>query len=108
MSYLNQQVVALAFQKTGIVAESDSPSAEQGQTGLTVMNALLADHAADGVHLGYYPQTDLSAESPLQDSDVNGVVLLLARSLASHYGITLGPELPRPSGPYGGYWGGGS
>jgi hypothetical protein len=93
MSTTNLAIVQFAFQKVNIIADGETPSPEQGQTGLTVLNDVLADEAEDGVNLGWYPQTNLAADAPLQDSDVNGVKLRLTRSLAAHYGVSLSPEL---------------
>lgn len=133
MSYTNLDILTVAFQKIGVVGETMAPSPEQGVTGLELANDLAADMATDGINLGWYPQTNLAATAPLQAGDVNPFKLVLARSLAAHYGITLTPELaaeidmaytrlvkrtrpyeeanlselPRASGPFGyggGFW----
>lgn len=133
MSITNLALVTLSYQKIGVVDETNAPSAEQGATSLSVLNNILADYEKDGMYLGWFAQTNLAATCPLQDSDVNGVSLLLAVSLANHYGIPIAPalaaeaeaamgrlmkrtrpiaeanlsELPRPQGPWGwgqGFW----
>lgn len=93
MSATNLELVTYAFLKINIISESQSPSAEQGVTGLNVLNDTLANAAADGVHLGWFPQTNLASVSPLQNQDVGPVKLVLAAALAAHYGIALSPEL---------------
>ena len=89
MSALNLEVVTYALQKIGVVDETQSPTAEQGITALIVLNDQLADQAADGMRLGWYPQTNLAATAPLKDADIGPVKFMLARWLSSHYGITI-------------------
>ena len=90
----NLELVTYAYQKIGVVDENSSPTAEQGQVGLNVVNDGLLNEAADGMRLGWWTQTDLSATAPLRPEDVFGVKLLLARWLATHYGITIqNPQL---------------
>src|SRR6185437_6612720 len=86
---LNIEIITDAFQKIGIVDETSVPSAEQGANGLRILNDYLLNQAADGLRLGWFKQTDLSAIAPLRQEDVFGVKLLLARQLATHYGITV-------------------
>jgi hypothetical protein len=88
------QIVTEAFQIAGIVDETEAPSAEQGQNGLTVLNDMLANEAADGLRLGWWPQTALSNTAPLRDQDIYGVKLMLAIALAPRYGINLGNDNP--------------
>lgn len=86
---LNLEIVTEAFQKIGVVDETQAPSAEQGANGLRILNDYLLNQAADGMRLGWFRQTDLAAIAPLRAEDVWGVKVLLARQLASHYGITV-------------------
>jgi hypothetical protein len=85
----NQEIITFAYQKIGVVDETASPSAEQLQTALTVLNDYLLNEAADGMRLGWYKQTNVAANAPLKDSDVHGVKMLLAMQLATHYGISI-------------------
>lgn len=94
MSQTVLQIVTEAFQLAGIVDETQSPSAEQGVNGLTVLNDMLANEAADGLRIGWYPQTALSNTAPLRDSDIYGVKLMLAIALAPRYGIDLSKDNP--------------
>lgn len=89
MSATNQELINYAFLKCNVISESESPSAEQGVTGLNVLNDMMANTAADGVHLGWYPQTNMAAVSPLQAQDVGPIKYLLCAALAAHYGIEL-------------------
>ncbi len=136
MSATNLELIQYALLKCNVIDENSSPSPEQGVTALNVLNDTLASAAADGIHLGWYPQTNLAAVSPLQNQDVGPIKLVLAAALAAHYGIQLGDvlmaqigaavtrlekralkyseadmsEIPRPEGPwwYGGGMGWGS
>lgn len=89
MSATNLELVTYAYLKANVISEDQSPSSEQGVIGLNVMNDMLANMAADGIHLGWYPQTNMAAVSPLQAQDVGPVKYLLTASLAAHYGIEL-------------------
>lgn len=92
MSATNLEILTFAFNKVNIIDETQAPSAEQGTLGLTLLNDLMADWAADGVDLGWYPQTDPSGNAPLQDGDVRGVKYGLTGELAAHFGIQLDAE----------------
>jgi hypothetical protein len=85
----NLEVVTDAFRKVGIVDETQAPTAEQGATALRLLNDYLLNQAADGMRLGWFKQTDLSANAPLKDQDIWGVKMLLARQLAHEYGVTI-------------------
>lgn len=83
------EILTFAYQKIGVIDENSSPSNEQGQTALTVLNDYLLNEAADGMRLGWFTQTSLSATAPLKPEDIHGVKMLLAKQLAAHYGITI-------------------
>jgi hypothetical protein len=89
MSQQNLQIVTEAFQKAGIIDETEAPSATQGVNGLQILNDFLSTEAADGMRLGWFPQTSLTTKAPLRDQDIFGVKLLLAVCLAPAYGIDL-------------------
>lgn len=86
-SDLNSDIVTASFQKLGIVGDDEAPDAAQGQVGLTCLNDMLADWAADGIWLGWWPQTSLAATAPLEASDVKAVKLSLVLELSAHYAI---------------------
>lgn len=85
----NQEIITFAYQKLGVIDENSSPSNEQLVTALTVLNDYLLNEGADGMRLGWFTQTNVAANAPLRAEDVHGVKLLLARQLATHYGITI-------------------
>lgn len=86
MSYTNLQIITNALRKAGIVDETLSPSTTQQSNALAVMNGYFAMRAADGLNLGYYPQTSTGATFPCRDEFAYGMTLLLARQLASDCG----------------------
>jgi hypothetical protein len=93
MSATNLELVTYAFLKCNVIDENSSPSPEQGITGLNVLNDMMADMQANGINVGWYPQTNIANTSPLQNQDVGPIKHILAGALASHYGITLGELL---------------
>src|ERR1700677_5089686 len=93
MSATNQELVNYAYLKCNVIDETQVPSAEQGVIGLNILNDMLADMAADGIHLGWYPQTNLATTSPLQNQDIGPVKYQLTAALSAHYGIELGELL---------------
>jgi hypothetical protein len=89
-----QQIVTEAFQIAGIVDETESPSPEQGVNGLQVLNDMLANEAADGLRIGWWPQTSLANVAPLRDQDFYAVKLMLAAAISPRYGINLARDNP--------------
>lgn len=130
MSATNLELVTYALLKCNVIDENSAPSPEQGVTALNVLNDMMANMAADGVRLGWFPQTNMAAVSPLQAQDVGPIKYALCASLAAHYGISLNDlllaeigqanirlakralkyseadlsELPRTQGLYNGGW----
>jgi hypothetical protein len=85
----NLELITYAYQKLGVIDENSSPSNEQGQVGLTVLNDYLLNEGADGMRLGWFTQSNIAANAPLRPEDVHGVKMLLCKQLAAHYGITI-------------------
>lgn len=93
MTAQNLEIIQYALLKCNVIDENSSPSAEQGVTGLNVLNDMLLNEQRDGLRLGWFKQTNLAANAPLRDEDIYGVKMLLTRALAAHYGIVLEPPL---------------
>lgn len=89
MPYQNLQVITDAYRIVNIVDENEAPTANQANLALSVMNDMLANEAADGLRLGYFPQTSLQANCPLRDQDFYAVKLMLAKKLAIRFGIEI-------------------
>lgn len=89
MSSTNLQIISDAFQKAGVVDETQSPTNAQAANGLRILNGYLLTQARDGMRLGWYNQTNLASTAPLNDADIYDVTLMLTRQLAGAYGIAL-------------------
>lgn len=87
-AYLNLDIVTDAARIVNIIDETQQLSPEQAAQALVAMNDLFADFATDGIELGYYQQSDLSATSPFDTSDVRPVKLCLGKELAMRAGLT--------------------
>jgi hypothetical protein len=88
----NLQILTDIFQKTGIVDETQSPTAAQAANGLRLMNNYLLSQAVDGMRLGWFPQTNLQSNAPLKDADIGDVELAMMPQIALAYGITLSDQ----------------
>ena len=89
----NLEIIGAALRLLGVIAETETPSAEQGETGLSVLNDMLEDWAGRGIDVGQWPQSDLSAEFP-GPTTVEGVCKAnLAVWLAPYYTAPLRPEV---------------
>lgn len=93
MSFTNQQVVTLAFQRAGIVDETRQPTSVQGANGLQILSLYLLARQRAGLRLGWYAQTNLAATFPLRDEDVNDVILLLVSQLSTAYSAPITDEV---------------
>lgn len=89
MSATNLDLITSALRKLNVLDENESPSAEQGIQGLAALNDMMADMAKDGIRLGWYPQTDLSATAPVADENIRGVKYCLTVELGGEYDITV-------------------
>ena len=89
----NLEIINAALRLLGVIAETETPSAEQGATGLSVMNDMLEDWSGRGIDVGQWPQTALDAEFP-GPTTVEGVCKAnLAVWLAPYYAAPLRPEV---------------
>lgn len=88
----NLDIITTAYRITNLINENEPPSSEIAAEGLEAMNDLLAAWDVTGIELGYFPQTNLAATSPLQDSDLMGVKYNLAVVLAGRKSIPLSGE----------------
>jgi hypothetical protein len=92
VAYQNLQIITDAYRIINVVDENEAPTAPQANLALSVMNDMLANEAADGLRLGYFPQTSLQAITPIRDQDAYGVKLMLAKKLALRFGIAITDE----------------
>ena len=88
----NSNIVKEALSIIGVLDETASLSAEQADNGLSVMNDLLMEWDANDIDIGFFPQTDINAESPIYSEALQTVKFSLAIALSTYYGID-----PRPA-----------
>ena len=79
----NLDVITTALRIVNIIDENQPATPELAAEGLEAMNDLLADWEADGIELGYFPQTILADTSPIEDQDLRGVKYNLALEIAA-------------------------
>lgn len=81
----NIVVIGDALRLLGVVAEGQSVSAEQGSNSLRALNQLMAAWTEDGVELGYFAQSDTTANIPVPPWAELGVTSKLAMRLQADY-----------------------
>lgn len=88
------EIITDAMQLIRMIDQNESPSAEQGAQGLRILNDMLLNEAADGLRLGWFPQTAVTSVAPLRPQDLYGVKRMLAMALATANGINLAKDDP--------------
>ncbi len=91
----NLDVITDALRKANIINVRQTPSGTQGANGLTLLNDMMSDWQEDGIELGFFPQTSLSATIPVEDKHLRGIKANLARAEAADHGIELSSEAVR-------------
>ena len=79
----NLDIITTALGMLNVINENEAPSSELAAKGLEAMNDLLSEWQEAGIELGYFPQTNLAATSPLEDFHLRGVKSNLAVELAA-------------------------
>lgn len=93
MSRTNLQVITDSLRLVGILGEIDTPSNEDAQEALRRLNDMvLGWERHNGVRLGFYPQTNLASNIPIDDEYFEDVTALLAKKLAPYWGFTLSAD----------------
>lgn len=100
MSLTVIELITDALVEINVIDVNEAPTAEQGVAALRRLNQMLADWETDGIRIGYYPQTDMAANVPIERSDELGVTLNLAVELAPGYGIEPLDSLKTRAGDY--------
>lgn len=92
----NIELIADALREIGVLdAAATAPNSEDGALGLRKLNALMSGLEDDGIDLGYFRQTDVNDELPLEDSDADTVLPLLAMTLSINFpAAQIPPTLP--------------
>jgi hypothetical protein len=86
-------IVTDSLRQIGIIGESETPSADQGQDAVTRLNDLMASLAEDDIDLGWNPKDTTGDAAVLPLGEVPVIKALLAINLAGEYGV----EVPQPT-----------
>jgi hypothetical protein len=90
----NLELITQALRKIGVIDAFRPASAEDAALGLQELNNLMADLEADTVDLGYFTQTSVNDDLPLDDRDSSAILPLLAVSLSGAFpSSTISPAL---------------
>jgi len=81
----NTDFIKHALRMIKVLGEGDTPSAEQGDDGLFVLNALIASLYGLGIDLGLAQQTSTTDDLNVPDEYVGGFTALLAVFLQPYY-----------------------
>lgn len=96
MARTNLQVITDSLRLAGVIHQIETPSNEDAQDALRRLNdMMLALDRHNGIKLGYYPQSSLSANIPIDDEYLEGITALLAEQIGLHWGASLSPEVAR-------------
>jgi hypothetical protein len=89
----NNEVIGDALRETNVIAEGQSPSAEQGLHGLRKLNEMMEEWTERDVDLGYFAQSATSDTCPIPAWAERAVKTNLSIATASKYGASVSPEL---------------
>lgn len=81
----NLDVIRDALGLLGVLAETETASAEQGEHGLRILNDVMEDWLSAGIDVGQWPQVDINDEYPGPSGVVATVKATLAIHLAPYY-----------------------
>lgn len=77
--------ITSALRMAGVLMETESATAEQGASGLEILNDMMAEWQQNGILLGYVPTDDTTADLNLHASVRSPVKANLAVRLAAIY-----------------------
>lgn len=83
----NTDIITDAYKLAGVLAENITLQAEQLANGLRWMNEMLAEWGANGIDVGYNPQTSGGATSPVYSDAMRAVKYNLALEVAGNHQI---------------------
>jgi hypothetical protein len=91
----NLELITDSYREIGVITPFQNPSAEHAALGLRKLNQLMGMLYRETIDLGYFPQTDVNDECPLDDADCNAVMPMLAMSLSVNFpAAEIPPTLP--------------
>lgn len=81
----NSTIISDALKLLGVIARGQSLPAEEGADALRALNQMLERWTEDGIELGYFAQTDTTADCPIPQWAEQGVTSKLAQRLTADY-----------------------
>lgn len=94
MARTNLQLITDSLRLAGVIHEIQTPSNEDAQDALRRLNdMMLSWDRHNGIKLGFYPQTSLSSNIPVDDEYFEVVTLQLAKRIVQHWGGSLSPDV---------------
>jgi len=90
----NLDLITDALRELGVLDRYRSPVPEDASLALRKLNALMSNMEGDGIDLGYFPQTDVNDELPLDDDAAAAVLPIFAIALKINFpSAQIPPEL---------------
>jgi hypothetical protein len=90
--WTKKQVIKQAYEELGIASYEFDVSPEEMQTGLRILDLLMAEWNIHGIRVSYNSGDDIAAQTGVPDWAVNALFLTLAVRLAPSLGKTPAPE----------------
>ncbi len=94
----NIDIIRTALRKANILAITAQPSAEQAAECLLDLNTMMNNWEQSGIRLQYFNQTSTADDFPCAEYTHQGVIGMLAVSIASNFGRSVTPELSNGAG----------
>lgn len=94
----NIDIIKAAYLKANIINDREVPTARQSESGLELLNDMMSDWQEDGIELGYFPQTLVDDDFPVEDKFFRGVKYNLALAVAGDNGVVAPEETRRIAG----------
>lgn len=82
----NIDLINDALREIGVLdATATSANPEDAAVGLRKLNALMSTLGRDGIDLGFFRQSDVNDELPLDDEDADAILPMLAMALSINF-----------------------
>lgn len=88
----NLDLISASLRLCKVLAETETASAEQGETALGVLNRMLEAWTENDIELGWYEQSDTAADAPLPKWAEMGVISKLAQIQSGIYDDAVLPQ----------------
>jgi len=93
MAITNLTIIEDALREINVLNEVQSATAEQGTQGLRKLNQMAEMWKEDSLDVGWFRQSDTTADAPIPDYAEQPMTYGLAVMMAPKYGASISPEL---------------